>query len=292
VRGDGAITAFDASLILQYVVGLINIFPYELLTSPTDAQPRSYAVSMPKLTASTGERLHVPLIVDDATGLFAGGIILKYDSKILKAVDVLPTSKLNGAYWRANFDKQGEVRFAFASVQPILGGGAEGFDAFGAEGVPSNDGIALRSSITPRGNLFTIEFEVLSKTDGRVSPLTLESVQLSESLNVTKINGSVTILPKNTSLLQNYPNPFNPETWIPFKLAQDAPVVINIYNTRGQLIRVLHLGNKNAGIYVAKDKATYWNGRDSLGDKVASGVYFYQLQAGEFRAMRKMVIMK
>ncbi len=231
-------------------------------------------------------------MVDDATGLLAGGIILKYDSKILKAVDVLPTSKLNGAYWRANFDKQGEVRFAFASVQPILGGGAEGFDAFGAEGVPSNDGIAPRPSITPRGNLFTIEFEVLSKTDGQVSPLTLESVQLSESLNVTKINGSVTILPKNTSLLQNYPNPFNPETWLPYRLATDAPVTINIYNTKGQLIHTLHLGNQNAGVYITKDRAAYWDGRCRLGEKVASGIYYYTLEAGDFRATRKMIIMK
>ena len=264
VSGDGTISAFDATLILQYVVGLINIFPYELLTSPTDAQPRSYAVSMPKLTATVGDRLHVPLAVDDATGLFAGGISLKYDSKVLKAVDVLPTSKLNGSYWRANFDKQGEVRFAFASVQPTLGG----------------------------GNLFTIEFEVFENTDGRVSPLTLESVQLSESLNVTKINGSVTILPQNTSLLQNYPNPFNPDTWLPFKLARNAPVTINIYDAKGQIIRTISLGNKLAGVYTTKEHAAYWDGRSSYGEKVASGVYYYTLEAGEFRATRKMVILK
>ena len=93
-------------------------------------------------------------------------------------------------------------------------------------------------------------------------------------------------------LLQNFPNPFNPETWIPFKLAQDTPVTINIYDTRGQLIRTIELGNKNAGVYTTKDKAAYWDGRDSLGEKVASGIYYYTLQAGEFRATRKMVIMK
>ena len=93
-------------------------------------------------------------------------------------------------------------------------------------------------------------------------------------------------------LLQNYPNPFNPETWIPFKLAQDAPVTISIYDTKGQLIRTISLGNRNAGIYTTKDKAAYWDGRDSLGEQVSSGVYFYTLQAGEFRATRKMVILK
>ncbi|MBC8462383.1 MAG: T9SS type A sorting domain-containing protein, partial [Deltaproteobacteria bacterium] len=93
-------------------------------------------------------------------------------------------------------------------------------------------------------------------------------------------------------LLQNYPNPFNPETWIPFKLAQSAPVTISIYDTKGQLIRTISLGNRNAGIYTIKDKAVYWDGRDSFGEKVASGIYWYTLQAGEFRATRKLVIMK
>ena len=100
------------------------------------------------------------------------------------------------------------------------------------------------------------------------------------------------ILPKQTALLQNYPNPFNPETWLPYQLAQDVPVTISIYNTKGQLIRTLHLGDQKAGIYVAKDKAAYWDGRNHIGEKVANGVYFYTLQAGGFRATRRMVILK
>ena len=100
------------------------------------------------------------------------------------------------------------------------------------------------------------------------------------------------VLPKQTALLQNYPNPFNPDTWLPFQLAQDASVTISIYNVKGQLIHMLHLGNQKAGIYVAKDKAVYWDGKDSFGEKVVSGIYFYTLQAGEFRVTKKMVIMK
>jgi hypothetical protein len=99
-------------------------------------------------------------------------------------------------------------------------------------------------------------------------------------------------LPKKSALLQNYPNPFNPETWIPFHLAYDAPVTIRIYNAKGQIIRILDLDNREAGIYVTKDKAAYWDGKDNLGQSVASGVYYYSLQAGEFTVTRKMVIMK
>jgi len=97
---------------------------------------------------------------------------------------------------------------------------------------------------------------------------------------------------KQNTLLQNYPNPFNPDTWIPYRLAKKADVTIGIYNTKGQLTRTLHLGNQKPGMYVTKDKAAHWDGKDSLGQKVASGVYYYTLQAGEFKATRKMVIVK
>jgi len=96
-----------------------------------------------------------------------------------------------------------------------------------------------------------------------------------------------TQLPKQTTLLRNYPNPFNPETWIPFKLAQDTPVSINIYNAKGQLVRTLHIGNRNAGVYITRDKAAHWDGRNSLGQSVSSGLYFYTIQAGDFKATRR-----
>lgn len=101
------------------------------------------------------------------------------------------------------------------------------------------------------------------------------------------------VIPKKSVLLQNYPNPFNPETWIPYELTTALPVTVSIYNTDGQRVRTLVLGNKDAGIYASRDRAVYWDGRNEAGEFVASGVYFYTLQAGEeFRATRKMVILK
>ena len=99
-------------------------------------------------------------------------------------------------------------------------------------------------------------------------------------------------IPLQFTLLQNFPNPFNPETWIPYNLPKDANVTISIYDTKGQLIRTITLVNQKAGVYTSKDRAAYWDGRDSLGQKVSSGVYYYTLQAGEFRSTRKMVIVK
>ncbi|MFQ6040114.1 MAG: FlgD immunoglobulin-like domain containing protein [Candidatus Poribacteria bacterium] len=99
-------------------------------------------------------------------------------------------------------------------------------------------------------------------------------------------------IPEATQLLQNTPNPFNPDTWIPYRLASDAPVTISIYNQNGQLIRTLNLGNQKAGNYLTKGRAAYWDGKNSSGDKVASGVYFYTLKAGDFKTTRKMAIVK
>ena len=101
-----------------------------------------------------------------------------------------------------------------------------------------------------------------------------------------------TVRPDTTALLANYPNPFNPETWIPYQLAHDADMTLNIYDTTGALVRRLDLGHQQAGYYTDRTKAAYWDGRNNLGEPVGSGVYFYQLQTEDFSAIRKMVILK
>ena len=100
------------------------------------------------------------------------------------------------------------------------------------------------------------------------------------------------LFPKQTALLANYPNPFNPETWIPYQLAHASDVQIGIYAINGTLVRTLDLGHQGAGIYQQRTRAAYWDGRNQLGEPVASGVYFYRLTAGDFTATRKMLIRK
>lgn len=100
------------------------------------------------------------------------------------------------------------------------------------------------------------------------------------------------LTPKETVLLPNYPNPFNPETWIPYQLAETADVTIRIYATSGESVRTLVLGSRPAGIYQSRGQAAYWDGKNTLGEPVASGIYFYTLSAGKFTATRRMVIRK
>ena len=100
------------------------------------------------------------------------------------------------------------------------------------------------------------------------------------------------LLPARTALLANYPNPFNPETWIPYQLTRDTAVRIDIYTADGRSVQTLNLGHQPAGIYQTRSGAAYWDGRNAVGEPVASGVYFYTLTAGEFTATRRMLIRK
>ena len=101
-----------------------------------------------------------------------------------------------------------------------------------------------------------------------------------------------TAVPTRTVLLPNYPNPFNPETWIPYDLARDADVHIYIYDLKGKVIRQLAIGFQTAGTYRTQSRAAHWDGRNSVGEPVASGIYFCTLQAGGFKTTRQMVILK
>ena len=100
------------------------------------------------------------------------------------------------------------------------------------------------------------------------------------------------LAPKETLLLPNYPNPFNPETWIPYQLATSGDVKITIYDARGVVVRRLELGYRQAGYYTHRSRAAYWDGCNGLGEHVASGLYFYHLEAEGVSLLRKMVILK
>ena len=102
----------------------------------------------------------------------------------------------------------------------------------------------------------------------------------------------VEIIPDIFMLFQNYPNPYNPETWIPYQLPVDTKVTINIYGVTGHLIKTLSLGEKRAGMYISRDRAAHWDGRNESGERVSSGLYFYTIEAGNFRGIKRMLMVK
>ncbi len=125
-------------------------------------------------------------------------------------------------------------------------------------------------------------------------------IQMSVSKRVLSYERGIRVLenilrvlrPGTTALMANYPNPFNPETWIPYQLATSSDVRIAIYDTHGVVVRHLELGHQSEGYYTSRSRAAYWDGRNDSGERVASGVYFYQLQADNVSPLRKMVTLK
>lgn len=97
-------------------------------------------------------------------------------------------------------------------------------------------------------------------------------------------------IPLVSLLHQNYPNPFNSGTWIPYQLKADSDVVVNIYASTGQLVRTLNMGYKLSGFYTNKEKAVYWDGKNETTESVVSGIYFYNIRAGNLTTTKKMVI--
>jgi hypothetical protein len=196
--------------------------------------------------------------------LAGGDISIAYDPGVLYAVDV---SSETDVLLVSNISEPGAVYIAFAS----------------------SDRMGNRT-------LANMRFDIL--TDN-VSPLSFKRVELYRPdalpIDWVKIDGqfsSWAIAPEHSALLQNFPNPFNPDTWIPYQLKEGSEVTIRVFSTSGELVRELDLGYKPAGLYVGRDRAAYWDGRNEAGEQVASGVYFYTIQAGEFTATRKMLMLR
>ena len=150
----------------------------------------------------------------------------------------------------------------------------------GAAAAPSN--VALPAGMT----LETVEWALnILHAENTGSPAFRRGIAKFEQLLAL-------LVPDKTLLLANYPNPFNPETWMPYQLAKSADVTVSIYAADGKLVRELNFGHQPAGVYRIRSRAAYWDGKNAVGESVASGVYFYTFTAGDFTATRKMLVVK
>ena len=159
-----------------------------------------------------------------------------------------------------------------------------------------------RGGAKGEGTLLSVKFTATANGQGRVvfrnfragssTGETIQSTLPEITIVVGNTPAAPPLQPDETALLHNYPNPFNPETWIPYQLAEAAEVTFHIYAANGALVRTLDLGHQSPGIYQYRSRAAYWDGKNEVGEPVASGVYFYTLTAGDFTATRKMLIRK
>ena len=298
-NGDGLINSKDAIALLRFIVGLLNLSPQQMCAADMNKDGKTNSadvisilrksvegapikeyiasnngkvgVTLDKVYGLAGKSVIVPINVDNIDMLGGGNISITYDSSVLRAVDVFSDSDTLLA---SNIGELGKVQIAFANLN-------------GWQGLHSG----WRSD-----TLFKIRFDVITDS---ISPLNIQTLELFTAdalpINSRSADGKFVSLatPADQNLLlQNYPNPFNPDTWIPYQLKEDADVVVKIYSSMGLLIQTLKLGYKPVGFWIGKDRSAYWDGKDESGEKASSGIYYYNIQAGNYNATRKMIIVK
>ena len=164
-------------------------------------------------------------------------------------------------------------------------------DIFDLVQVASNFGAKTGSSAAPliRSNRTVYLRNALTEMEvwGKTNPDIIFVTKLLKGWMVDDGN-----IPRVTKLLPNYPNPFNPETWIPFQIADASIVKLSIFDVKGHQIRQIEVGYLQAGNYINKSDAIYWDGQNDFGEQVASGIYFYELITNHYDAIKKMVILK
>ncbi|MBM3241006.1 T9SS type A sorting domain-containing protein, partial [Candidatus Poribacteria bacterium] len=232
-----------------------------------------------------GEAFELQIIAESATDLRGYSLELEYDSAAIQLINDTNGVASEGVFLRRTKSENSTLFFsqirneeAASQMQNIT---------------IASSTTGSYSSVSGNGAVASLRFRVLKKQPGAISMSNLLVVDSRGNLNrLSDSTALIKAIPRKSRLAQNYPNPFNPDTWIPFELAEEAPVLIRIYNVNGQLVKTLALGLKAPGFYVDKQQAAYWNGRNEISEKVASGVYFYVMEAGKFRTARKMVILK
>jgi hypothetical protein len=249
------LTAQDASLVLKMAAGLIDDFSVAALAPIVGSPQRNGRL---EVNSYDQQKLEVSIDLNDVTGVHAADIDMAYNPQVLTVTDVSGAASISGWLLEQGTTASGKLRISMAGL----------------------------SQPTEDGSLVTVSFDAASKD-------AIKQLNITEfKLNGGRLKTNIENLPKAFTLLQNYPNPFNPETWIPYRLVEAADVAITIYNVNGQMVRRLELGNRMPGHYVDRTRAAYWDGRNESGEKVSSGIYFYQLQAGRDNSVRKMIVVK
>ena len=231
---------------------------YQRATKPAADQVRG-TLSLNALEAvKPGEQVTLNAVLTDAeaTGV---GFAVNYDPARFEFVEAAGTG--DAPLFLAQPDGEGRIVVARAAQTTVEGPVASlVFQAIGEFDEPGR---------------FEIADGLILGADGIISRVTPGSAL------------ELATLPTEFALLQNFPNPFNPETTIKYNLADPAQTQLRVYNLVGQVVRTLVREKQAAGRYTIR-----WDGRDDRGLTVSSGVYFYQITAGKFRDVRKLMLLK
>ncbi len=260
VDAAGGITAFDASQVLQYVVGIINIFPIQ--SGVPDPHPYKRVVDERLISfgqpEQQGARLRLPIVLDEMRDVLSGQITLAYDPQAYRVLGVVNTEN-TADYLVASNANAGELLIGLAGAQ---------------------------SQATGAGAILEVELEVLGAGDSeslRIKTAAFNGGQIA----ATPVASLSLVQPKAFSLSANWPNPFNPATSLRYALPEASQVELVVYDMLGQKVQTLVSDMQPTGAYTVQ-----WNGRNEMGHAVASGLYFYRIEAGGFVQTRKMTLLR
>ena len=219
-----------------------------------------------------GETMFVDVSLANVQALMGYGFVLNYDAEKFEFVEAMPSTE---------------------DLLTSAGGETPLFKA-----VPGEDGqvrvmnaIANGSEVSGGGDIVRLVFRVLRDFEDNARFEIAEGLVFDPSQLANPLAGGVLDIqttPTEFALLQNFPNPFNPETTIGYELAESADVTLQIYNVVGQVVRTLIAAEpQSVGRYQVR-----WDGIDDRGTPVSSGIYFYQISAGKFQDVRKLMLLK
>ena len=283
VNGDGRVKSNDAFLTLKIAANLIE---------PTEKQFEAADMNGDKKIKSNDAFL----VLRKAAGLPAPALVDSSPATLLK-VRLSKTQGVDGDI-HALLTVDNPQAVGSANVKIVYNPAAlvaTGVDA--ADG----DGVVLAANTDTPGvvqiatsNLNAFDQEVLATIHFKTLQHDKATAELREieffGLDSFSINAVV--IPDRNLLGQNFPNPFNPETWIPYQLKDESEVTIQIYDVSGRLVRTINLGHKSSGIYVTREEAAYWDGRNNAGERMASGLYFYTLKTKSYAHTKRMLLLK
>lgn len=278
VNGDGSITAADASLILQEVVGLVTFTDLQKYAADVNVDGKVGALDAAWVLYYAINGKFPPTSKTAAlAGSASFGRSVANNELLELPISIQNTNGVQSFYAEINLG----ANVTFKSVKASL---PEGWQvASNMQNGVLKIAMAGINSLTD-GNLAVIELSLKSKE----SVVSIQGLaNLNDALDATMQPVQVREIPNNFSLSQNYPNPFNPTTNINYSIPQDASVKLTVYNSLGQIVKTMVDAQQKAGYYSVR-----WDGSNDMGSKVSSGMYIYRITAGSFTHAVKMNLIK
>ena len=262
VTQDNTISALDASAIAQYVVNIIDFLP----VSNMDAMTGRGNFYFDEIGLVPGELLEVPIQLINGDNLLSFEMELDYDHDVFTLEELVWSDLIEHFTIEENLEL-GSMKIAGMGSTPD-----------GQEGVFGTIRFYVNPEFTDQSTEVNVGYRINEQSAVEDMNFVIQNAALGLDNE---------LIPNEFTVKQNYPNPFNPTTEIDYGIPEESMVDITIYDIMGRSVSRLVQSRMNAGYH-----SITWNATNSLGDPVSAGMYFYTIQAGEYRVTKKMLLLK